>query len=93
VSIDDDFARVLAGKRVGGVQLTVGASTSVWVGGMVGDVAHEPLLSIGPVWWETEEELTFFRITRRSKRSSPSSAPPPDARGASPPGIGRGVTP
>lgn len=61
MSIDDDFARMLETKRSGGVPLTVGVSSSVWMGGMVGDVAHEPLVSIGPASWESEEELTFFR--------------------------------
>ena len=54
------FQKYVQHKRQGGVPLTVGVSTSVWMGGLDGAKPHEPFVYLGPKDWEGEEELTFL---------------------------------
>jgi hypothetical protein len=57
---DTIFKEALAWKRRGGVALDVGVSSSVWLGGMLGEERHEPFVYCGPADWEGEEELTYL---------------------------------
>lgn len=57
---DEVLERALAWKRGGGVPLTVFVSSSVWLGGVLGESVHEPFVAIAPANWEDEEEATFF---------------------------------
>ncbi len=56
---EEQLASWVALKK-GGIQLEVGVSRSVWLGGLFDAAEHEPFVYIGPDGMAAEEELTYF---------------------------------
>lgn len=62
--IEEGFASGLAWKLEGGMPIDIFVSKGIWLGGLHEMRAHQPFVAIGPLGWEGEDELTFFKNRR-----------------------------
>ena len=59
--VDENYASGLERKLKGGVPIGAFVSDAIWLGGLQEARSHQPFVAIGPVDWDDEEELTFFK--------------------------------